>query len=66
MLLASSSERGSACVETSSIRQKCAAAHKHYDKTSGISETNRYKALCIIKKIVTLFISLMFYIVFLN
>ena len=50
ILLASSSERGSACVETSSIRQKFAAAHKHYNKTSGISETNIYRALCIIKK----------------
>ena len=49
MLLASSSERGIACVETSSIRQKFAAAHKHYNKTSGISETNRHKALGIIK-----------------
>ena len=55
MLLASSSERGSACIETSSIdgdriniteamaalRHKSVAAHKHYNKTSGISETNR-------------------------
>ena len=31
------------------LRHKSVAAHKHYNKTSGISETNRYKALGIIK-----------------
>ena len=32
------------------LRHKSVAAHKHYNKTSGISETNRHKALGIIKK----------------
>ena len=31
------------------LRHKSVAAHKHYNKTSGISETNRHKALGIIK-----------------
>ena len=44
----------------SSLRHKSAAAHKHCNKTSEISETNRNKVLIIIEKIVMLVLHLTF------
>ena len=32
------------------LRHRSTAAHKHYNKTSGVSKYNKYKALGIIKK----------------
>ena len=32
------------------LRHRSVSAHKHYNRTSGISETNRFKALGVTKK----------------